>query len=109
MSFHDAQLPIPGEAIVDPKSVEMLRAWIANHALHCSLNIGVWESSPDVDERHAWGIVLADVAKHVADAFATEGKPRDESIALIRRSFLDELDEPTSASAGDFVDGPSRN
>jgi hypothetical protein len=50
MGFHDCQLPIPGAAIGDTKSFEMIRAWVANHGLHCSLNIGVWENHLGVEE-----------------------------------------------------------
>jgi hypothetical protein len=109
MGFSDAQLPVPGAAIADPKSAEMIRAWIAKQGLHCSLNIGVWGADSGVDERKAWGILLADVARHVANALATEGVAQADSVALIRDSFLGELDSPTSGASGDFVEGPSRN
>src|SRR5262245_14300541 len=109
MSFHDGQLPIPGAAIADVKSFEMIRAWIANNGLHCSLNIGVWESRPGVEEPWAWGILIADVARHVADALTRQGKERSRTIAEIRDGFLAELNHPTSGTAGEFVDEPSRN
>jgi hypothetical protein len=109
MSFHDGQLPIPGAAIGDPKSFEMLRAWIASNGLHCSLNIGVWESRPNIEEPKAWGILLADVARHVADALTRQGKPKAETLAAIRGSFLVELDHATSDVTGGFVDEPSQN
>ena len=85
MAVHDGQLTVPGAAIADPKSVEMIRAWIANRGLHCSLRIGAWEQNPGVREDHAWGILLADVVKHVADALATMGKDKKATIAAIRK------------------------
>jgi Domain of unknown function (DUF5076) len=109
MGFSDGQLSIPGEAIADPNSAEMVRAWIANKGLHCTVNIGIWGQGGRHDERDAWGILLADITRHVADALALEGEDRIESIARIRKSFLIELDNPTSGTTGDFVDGPSRN
>jgi hypothetical protein len=109
MGFQDGQLPIPGDAIADPQSVEMIRAWIANRGLHCSLNIGIWGADGSMDERRAWGILLADVVKHVADALVGEGLDKNETVAKVRESFLAELDKPTSSSQGGFVDEPSRN
>lgn len=108
MSFQDGQLSVPGHAIADPRAVEMVRAWIANQGLHCSLRIGYWEDV-GVKEEKAWGMFLADVVRHVADALAGSGKVKSETVAEIRKSFLAELDRPTSSTAGDFVDGPSRN
>jgi hypothetical protein len=109
MSLSDGQLPIPGAAIADAKSFEMIRAWIANNGLHCSLNIGVWESRPGVEEPRAWGILIADVARHVADALTRQGKERIKTVAEIRDSFLAEIGDPSSGTSGEFVDEPSLN
>lgn len=109
MGMQDGQLPIPGIAIADIDSVELIRAWIAKQGMHISLRIGAWEHTPSIDERNAWGIVLADAVKHIADALTRQGKDRLETVARIRASFLAELDRPTSSSAGEFVDEPSRN
>lgn len=109
MSMTNGQLPIPGMAIADAKSVELIRAWIANQGMHISLRIGAWEHDPSIDESYCWGIVLADAVKHIADALTRQDKDRIETVAKIRASFLAELDRPTSSSAGEFVDEPSRN
>jgi len=109
MGFVNGQLSIPGEAIADPRAQEMLRVWVANQGLHISLRIGVWSDNPDVDERKAWGIVLADAVKHIADALETAGHDKGDTVARIRGSFLAELDEPTSPATGDFSDGLSHN
>jgi hypothetical protein len=109
MGFHNGQLPVPGVAIADAASVEMIRAWIAGHKLYCSLRIGAWEHNPEIDERKAWGMVLADAVRHIGDALTREGNDKAETVAVIRASLLTELDRPTTATAGDFVDEPSRN
>jgi len=62
------ELIVPPAAQEDDKSVEMLRVWIAQKGLHCSLNIGMYEEAKRVNEEKAWGIILADAAKHIADA-----------------------------------------
>jgi hypothetical protein len=55
-------------------------------------------------ETRAWGILLADAARHVADALSSSGN-YDHGAALneIRASFARELDDPTSKTCGSFV------
>ena len=97
---NDQQLNIPPGALEDPKSCEMLRAWIAKGGLHCSLRIGVWKDK----EAIAWGIVLSDAARHVADALQKEtGVNSQETIAAIRESFDREIEAPTADTEGSFV------
>jgi hypothetical protein len=96
----DQELAIPPGALEDPQSGEMLRAWIAKGGLHCTLRIGTWKA----DEAIAWGILLSDAARHVADALEKEkGTKREETLAAIRESFDREMDAPTSEIEGGFV------
>lgn len=96
------ELCIPPEALAH-RSVEMIRVWLANEKQHCVLNIGFWEER-GLDERAAWGIVLADMIHHLADAHESEyGHNPQETVRLIRRSFEAEMDNPTSARLGEFV------
>jgi hypothetical protein len=96
------ELPIPGEAKASP-SVEMVRVWLANEKIHVVLNIGFWEER-GLDERAAWGILLADMVHHVANAHESEfGHDRRKSVAMIRRAFEAEMDNPTSERLGEFV------
>src|SRR5262245_51165345 len=104
MSFHDGQLPIPGAAIADVKSFEMIRAWIANNGLHRSLNIGVWESQEEIEELWALGILNAHETKNVTDELTRQGKERSKTNAEIHHHFLDELNDPTSGTTGEFVE-----
>lgn len=96
------ELPIPSEALAH-KSVEMIRVWLANDQQHIVLNIGFWEDR-GIDERAAWGIILADMVRHIADAHHAEyGHDPAETAAIIRRSFEDEMGESTSDRLGQFV------
>ena len=98
------QLPIPPDAVGDPNSVEMIRAWIANRGLHISLNIGVWRKQ-GISEEKAWGILLADVIRHVANAIQeSEGLDQEDTIRAIKRQLDVELYEPTSPHRGRFVE-----
>ena len=79
------ELPIPPAALTH-RSVEMIRVWLANQQQHIVLNIGFWEDRGE-DERSAWGIVIADMIRHIADAHQTEyGREFEETVATIRRA-----------------------
>ena len=100
-------LPIPAPATRDPRAVEMVRTWIAEGKLHVALNVGFWEQPEHgVDEREAWGILMADLARHLADAHAAEyGRDPRETLIMIREAFEREIEEPTSAHTGEFTKG----
>jgi hypothetical protein len=98
------QRPIPDAALRDADAVEMLRVWIAEQKLHCSLKIGMYHETEGVSEQHAWGVILADVARHVASALASGyGLDKEESVRKIRDAFSKELGAPTSLAEGSFV------
>ena len=97
------ELIIPAAALRDPSAKEMARVWIAEKGLHCSLHVGMYAGREDVDEQVAWGIILADMARHVANAFFDDGgSAPDKTLAAIRDAFLKEMKEPTSAVSGGF-------
>lgn len=80
---------------------EMIRAWVADGDLHCKLNIGSWGDN----EPMGWGILLSDVARHVADAlYEQHGIEREHTLAAIRAVFNDELNSPSSETRGGFVE-----
>jgi len=98
------QRPVPEAALRDDDAVEMLRVWIAERGLHCSMKIGMYVETMKVSEEKAWGTILADVARHVSRALES-GYSTDasESLQKIRDSFIKELGVPTSEAKGDFV------
>ena len=92
------ELTTPAEALTDERAIEVLRAWVAHDQLFCSLRPESW------DEVGSWGILLADLARHVANALAEgKGLSREDSIRHIRELFDAELDQPTDEPSGDFV------
>jgi hypothetical protein len=104
MKRRTKHLPIPRAAQDDPKAQELIRAWVAKNGLHCSLQTGLWHNQ-GADEPSAWGIVLADVTRHVANALGeTNGRDVRETINAIREGFLIEIAHPTSGHPGKFVD-----
>ncbi len=97
------ELVIPPEAQTDDDSWELLRAWVANKGLHCSLKVGVYEAE-GIPEGKAWGMILADAARHIADALASLGLRESEAaLQELRRNFEAELDKPTSNRSGNLV------
>lgn len=90
---------IPKEALADPDSREVLRAWIANEGLHVSL----WIPDAFEDPGH-WGIVLTDVMRHLADAYQkSQGVAPEQTIARIQEMIEAELKSPTDKPTGGFV------
>jgi hypothetical protein len=96
-----AELKIPPAALSDKKACELVRAWAANGGLQCSLNVNAW---PEDMATTGWGILLSDIARHVADAMQ-QTKNLDEAgtLSRIRSVFNSELDKPTADVAGKFV------
>jgi len=54
------------------------------------------------EEPGSWGIVLADVARHVASALQQSGKDPLDTLERIRRTFEAEMDTPTDKPRGFF-------
>lgn len=63
------ELKIPEGIQGDPDAMEMIRVWIGNKDIHVSMLLGMWEdaSDNDIDEREAWGELLADLIRHIAN------------------------------------------
>jgi len=100
-------LPIPPAAQRDEDSIQMISAWIAEKGLHCTLNIGMWQAQGR-DEPRAWGILLADVVRHISNALEQErGAAASVTAEAVVEALLAELEDPTSAAKGGFVPGHS--
>ena len=76
-------------AALEQGGVEILRAVIVEGALHVSLRRAF-------EDPEAWGMLIADVTRHVARIYANEKKlPEEETVARIRGMFEAEMDAPT--------------
>ena len=90
----------PPEALTDPNAVEFARIWAAHKQQHVSLRVDQWKHNPGV-----WGIMLCDLAQHVANAYEQGGTAtREEVLQAIVSTFLAEFAEPTDAPTGGMVD-----
>ena len=98
------QRPIPEPALRDKDSVELLRVWIAENGLHCSIKIGMYKEGMGIPEEEAWGTILADIARHITNALHSAYKDEPQStLDRIKERFVSELRSPSSAANGDFV------
>lgn len=96
-----AELQIPPNVVSDKSACELIRAWAAHGGLVCSLNTGPW---PQDQPAVAWGILLSDIARHVADALdPAHGLERAAVLATTRGVFDSELDGPLAPATGQFV------
>jgi hypothetical protein len=89
------ELIIPPEVRSDPKACELVRVWAAHGKQHVSMSPAAWE------EPATWGIVLVDLARHVANFYCQErGINRDKVLSLIKELFEAEWNNPTSEVVG---------
>jgi len=92
-------LDIPPAALRDKASFEVLRVWIAEQGQHVSIRSGAW------DDPFAWGIVLADLARHIALAQKLQRPETDVDAfaARLLEGFHAEIDNPTDEPEGEIT------
>jgi len=92
-------LMIPVAASKDENSFELIRIWVADGAQHVVLRSDVW------DDPALWGMMLADLAGHIANTFES-GDPlkRIEVLQRIRAGFASEMDSPTDQPTGSLLE-----
>lgn len=89
----------PPAAERDNASFELLRVWVAEASQHVSLRTGTFQDPA------AWGVVLADLARHIVNAEAMSNKDIDEEAFLDRllESFDAEIESPTDEAEGELM------
>ena len=82
------ELDAPEDSETAGEAVEVLRAWVIDKHLQCSLN-------PSVFTDHAqWGVFLSDLARHIATGLhQTHGVDQEETLRAIVERFEAELFE----------------
>jgi hypothetical protein len=85
-AFEALHLP---PAAFEQGGVEVLRAIIIDGGLHVSLRRAF-------DDPEAWGMLIADVSRHIARIYASEkNMSEEETLARIRAIYEAEMDAPT--------------
>ncbi len=89
----------PPAAQRDKAAFELLRVWVAEQGQHVSLRSGTWE------DPFAWGIVLADLARHIVNAESMHKKNIDKDTYLERilEGFHAEIESPTDEPEGEIT------
>ena len=94
-------LEIPSTVMGDPKATEIARIWAAHGQQHVHLRSGLW------DDAGHWGLMLVDLARHIANAYEQDG--RGDYFAVlsgIREMFEAEWDSPTDIARGELTERP---
>lgn len=81
------ELPVPAEALEQNLALELVRVWAGGGEQHVSIANNVW------DDPANWGILLVDLAKHIAKSYSEENY--DSTLARIREGFDAEWESPT--------------
>lgn len=85
----------PPAVLGDPKATELIRVWGAHGSQHITLHPRMY------GDPATWGIILADLAQHVANAYEQlEERDRNEVLAEIQKGLLAEINHPTDRSEG---------
>ena len=101
------ELRIPPDTKGDPNATEMIRVWLAHDDVHLSLFLGMWQDAADsvVDERDAWGTMLADITHHIARGLNDSHAFQEaDTVRRIRESYLAALDAKDKQRTGGYVD-----
>lgn len=86
------ELAVPFAAHEAKEAGEVLRAWIVDGALHVSLQRGF-------EDPAVWGVLLGDVARHVAKIFETENVCSEgEALETIKATLDAEWDAPREST-----------
>jgi len=84
--FDALQIP---PSVLEKGGVEVLRAVIVDGDLHVSLRRAF-------DDPEPWGMLLADVTRHIARIYATESKlTQDQALERVRAIYDAEMERPT--------------
>ncbi len=97
------ELQIPPGARSDSQARELLRVWVAHGQQHVSLASDAWEDPA------AWGIMVVDLCKHMAQAVSlSTGRDRSEVLSRIRAGFDAEWNAPTDIPSGRLLHDDDR-
>ena len=100
----DGELPCPDPVAGDPNATEMISIWLAHNAPQIAIRLGMWHEA-GMDEREAWGYLLADVVRHVGRGLAEQcGWPPDETTRRVLDALLKHSQDGRDPARGRFVD-----
>jgi hypothetical protein len=97
--MHPKALPVPKAASDDPKGIELLRVWAAKGKQHVSLSTNLW------NDPATWGIMLVDLARHIAAAYEqAQGIPSSSALQRVKEGFDAEFATATDEPSGEILE-----
>ena len=94
--FHE--LAYPDDAKNHDESIEVLRAWVIDKHLQCSINVAVFS------DHTQWGVFLSDLAHHIATGLnQVHGVDGRETLKAIVTRFQNEMFEQDAARDAETV------
>lgn len=91
---HTQELEPPPIATAKPEAIEVLRVWAAPDSPQQLTLRTTWK------DPGAWGLLLADVVRHAAQAYERDGHDESEVRGRIREAFDAEWASPTDDPTG---------
>jgi len=92
-------LELPPAVEGDPKAREIAPIWAAHGQQHVHLRSGLWADPGN------WGIMLVDLARHVANAYEQDGRgDYFEVLSRIHDIFEAEWRSPTAIARGKLTE-----
>jgi len=85
------ELKPPPIAFSSPQAREVLRVWFEPDSVNQIVLKTTWEDPA------AWGLLLADLARHAAKAYANEGLDPQKALDRIKQLLEVEWSEPTDS------------
>jgi hypothetical protein len=82
-------LPIPQRVQAADRKIELARIWLADGNQVVTLSTQVW------NDPAYWGLMLVDLARHVAAVYEPLGHDREATLKRIRSAFDAEWSNPT--------------
>ena len=99
------ELSVPPDARSTQDAVELIRSWVIDGKHQCSLFPTIWAERPET-----WGVLLADVAHHISDAAAAQGRhTKQQILTSIASRFASEIAAPTDEHEGQFTERANDN
>ncbi|MFN9357572.1 MAG: DUF5076 domain-containing protein [Alphaproteobacteria bacterium] len=83
------ELPVPSQVVAAKQKMELARIWIADGLQVVTLSNQLWKDPA------AWGLMLVDLARHVAVAYEGLGVDREVALDRIRAALDAEWSQPT--------------
>lgn len=72
------------------RAMELIRVWIVDGKPTCVITPNLWE------DPSSWGLLIADMIRHLGNAYAADGHDPESTITRIKHVFDVEWKDPTS-------------